>query len=196
MTDQLSIRVTSQRNGLIALGSNLAYHDTPPKEILAQSLDLLEGMGLEVAAVSALYRTPAFPAGSGPDFVNAAARCETNLSPGDVLRALHDTETRFGRSRQARWAARALDIDLLAYGDMIVPDRATFESWRDLPHDRQQKEAPGGLVLPHPRMHERGFVLVPLADVAPTWRHPVIGKSVTEMLAALPKSETEGIQRL
>ncbi len=149
-----------------------------------------------IRAKSSLYRTPAFPAGSGPDFVNAAFSVETDLNPREVLACLHDAEKRFGRVRQQRWAARTLDLDLIAYENQILPDLSTYSYWAELPLEEQQKKAPEELVLPHPRLHERAFVLVPLNDIAPDWVHPVTGKSVSQMLKSLPKSAKAEVCRL
>jgi 2-amino-4-hydroxy-6-hydroxymethyldihydropteridine diphosphokinase len=112
-----------------------------------------------------------------------------NVEPEEILAALHRIEARFGRERISRWAGRTLDIDLLAVGDLVAPDSATFSYWQNLPPSEQARIAPDKLILPHPRLAERAFVLVPLADVAPQWRHPVTGQSVTEMLAALSPAE-------
>lgn len=190
---QLSIRIPSQRNILVALGSNAQHDSMVPSEILPQSLCLLDGRGLRVRSASRLFSTPCFPAGAGPDYVNAAAVLETDLAPGAVLEILHAVEAGFGRERFERWASRPLDLDLLADGDAVLPDRATYDRWRALPPERQRSEAPEGLVLPHPRMHERGFVLVPLADVAPDWRHPVLNRTAAELRDALPAAETARI---
>ena len=145
-------------------------------------------------ALSRLYRTPAWPAGSGPDFVNAAASVPAAGSADRFMRALHRIEAEFGRRRERRWAARTLDLDLIAWGDLVAPDAATQSRWRRLPHERQQTDAPEQLILPHPRLQERAFVLVPLAAVAPDWRHPVIGKTVVEMLGDLPGAEKAAIE--
>lgn len=162
--------------------------------ILLQSLSVLAERGLRVRAVSRLYRTPCFPPGAGADYVNAAAVLETEQAPREILDTLHAVEAGFGRDRIQRWGSRVLDLDLIAAGDAVLPDRATYEAWRGLAPERQRTEAPDRLVLPHPRMHERGFVLVPLAEVAPGWRHPVLGLTVAEMLAALPPEATAGIE--
>ncbi len=96
---------------------------------------------------------------------------DTSLAPQALLAMLHRVEAGMGRVRGERWAARIVDLDLLAYGNRRVGQAGPNG------HD--------GLVIPHPRMAERAFVLAPLADLAPDWRHPVLGKSATELLAAL-----------
>lgn len=139
--------------------------------------------------VSRFYRTPAFPAGSGPDFVNAAFSIDWPGTPDALLALLHEVEAEAGRTRTHRWEARVLDLDLVAFGDCVRPDAATQTEWRNLPLDQAATRAPDRLILPHPRLQERGFVLVPMADIAPEWRHPLTGKTVTEMLAALPPAD-------
>lgn len=148
--------------------------------------------------ISRLFRTPCFPAGAGPDYVNAAAvlMVPPGHDPGSVLAVLHHVEDQFGRKRLQRWGMRTLDIDLLSFGSLILPDAATQAAWRNLPPDRQIGLTPDRLILPHPRMQDRAFVLVPLADVAPDWTHPVLGRSVTEMLAVLPAADRDAVQAL
>ena len=181
---------------LIALGANLPSPVGPPRATLETALEALAGGAIAVRARSPWYRTAAFPAGSGPDFVNGAAVLDTGLAAAELLDALHAVERRLGRHRERRWAPRACDLDLLAWDDRVLPDAATAREWIDLPPDERQHRAPPGVVLPHPRLQERGFVLRPLADVAPDWRHPVLDRTVADLLAALPPDALEGIERL
>ncbi len=109
------------------------------------------------------------PPSAQPRFVNAVAALATALEPLPLMAFLHEVERRFGRRRGRRWEARVIDLDLLAYHELIL----------------RPGKASGGLVLPHPRLHERAFVLHPLAEVAPDWRHPESGLGVAELIRGL-----------
>lgn len=180
----------------IALGSNATSSAGTPKDALLSALIRLPTDSLRLTGVSRFFATPAVPAGSGPDYVNAAATAVTTFSPPDLLAHLHNIEAGLGRERRIRWAARSIDLDLLWYGDGILPDRATFGHWHGLTAERQAKEAPDCLVLPHPRLQDRAFVLIPLSEIAAQWRHPVLGVTVREMVRALPEAEKQAISAI
>ncbi len=167
-----------------------------PAETLDFAVSTLETMGAVIRAKSRFYATPAVPVGNGPDFVNAAVVIETGWSAREMIANLHDIEAQLGRRRAERWGARIIDLDLLAMDDMILPDVATLRSWMNLPFDQQQQKAPGQLILPHPRMHQRSFVLVPLAEIAPDWKHPITRQTVAQMCAALPEADRAPIRAL
>lgn len=181
---------------IISLGANLPSAAGPPAATVAAAIAELPGRGIAPVAVSRFYRTPCFPAGAGPDYVNAALRATTRLAPRQVLAALHGIECNHGRNRTTRWGQRTLDLDLIAFDDLVAPDGDTLARWMAMPQERQRIAAPDRLILPHPRMHERAFVLVPAADVAPEWRHPVLGQTVRGMLAACDAAEIASITAL
>lgn len=181
---------------LIALGANQPSEGMALGETLLAAVKALAGPEVRVTAMSRLFATPCFPAGAGPDYVNAAAVLATSLSPADLLAHLHRIEDVFGRKRVQRWGQRTLDLDLIAVDDMVLPDAATQDHWRDLPQADQRRLAPAELILPHPRLQDRAFVLVPLADVAPDWRHPRLGLTVTQMRDRLDMADLDVVRPL
>ena len=180
--------------GLIALGSNLPQPEGAPTANLARALREMTAQGLVIRLISRFFETPCFPEGTGPDYVNAAVSVATRLSPAEVLEVLHGIEADMGRTRETRWGMRSLDLDLIACDDMVLPDAPTVQNWVDLPSHEQRVRAPDELVLPHPRLADRAFVLVPLHDIAPHWRHPMTGLDVGQMLAALPASDIDAVR--
>jgi 2-amino-4-hydroxy-6-hydroxymethyldihydropteridine diphosphokinase len=179
--------------GLVAVGSNLPSSAGDARDTVLFALGLLADDSVGITAQSRLFQTPAFPVGAGPDFVNAVVEVETDLSAEALLAHLHKIEALIGRTRETRWGARVIDLDLLAFADLVLPDVATLKHWLELPPHERGMQAPDQLILPHPRMQERGFVLIPLMDLAPDWRHPYLGLTVRQMVEKLPKAEKAAV---
>jgi 2-amino-4-hydroxy-6-hydroxymethyldihydropteridine diphosphokinase len=151
----------------IALGSNMRGAHGEPAAAVRHALRLLGTDGMKIIAQSQLYRSPAWPDPRDPEFVNAVARIETNLAPAALLARLHAIEADFGRTRRVANAPRPLDLDIIDYDGTIST----------------AGESP---VLPHPRLADRAFVLLPLQEIAPDWRHPVTGLPIARLIQALP----------
>jgi 2-amino-4-hydroxy-6-hydroxymethyldihydropteridine diphosphokinase len=155
----------------IGLGANLPSPIYgPPEATLAAALERLAALGVTPVARSRWYESAPVPLSQQPWFVNAVARIETTLAAAPLLAVLHEVEAAFGRVRTVRDAPRLIDLDLLAYGDLVMTGE-------------------GGPLLPHPRMHQRAFVLLPLRELAPQWRHPRLRRSLDELIAALPSEQ-------
>lgn len=181
------------QTALIAVGSNCRMGDITPESLVKRAFERLQCDLASQAVFSSFFQTPAFPEGSGPAFVNAAAAVQTDLPAQVILDRLHRIEADLGRVRVQRWGPRTLDLDLIGLGGQVAPDRATLRQWIDLPPADQQTQVPDRLILPHPRFQDRAFVLVPLAQVAPDWCHPLTGLSVVQMLEALTRAEREAV---
>lgn len=181
---------------LIALGSNLPSEIGSPANTLSTAIQLLGEYKCFFRKLSPFFSTPAFPAGSGPEFINAAAEVTGPNSPENMLQILHEVEAELGRTRTGRWEARVVDLDLIACGSMVYPDHETYKKWLDLPATLQAKVAPDTLILPHPRVQDRSFVLVPLLHIAPDWVHPISKMTTRQMLKFRTKSEVASVKPL
>lgn len=151
---------------LIALGANLAGPYGSPEETLKMAMMTLENAGVQIIAKSSIWVTKPVPASDQPLYRNAVVAVRTKRIAADLLDLLHAIEADFGRVRMERNEARILDLDLIAYNDTVIHS--------------------ADISIPHPRMHERGFVLVPLCEINAQWRHPVLQKNAEELLALLP----------
>ena len=146
----------------IGIGSNLVPDGYPDLHTAMEAAVFHLSKSVDIVAVSPWYVTAPVPASDQPDFLNAVIHIQTDLSAHSLLECLHSVERRFGRVRSVKNAARKLDLDLLAYDLSIIDE------------DR--------LTVPHPRLFERAFVLLPWCDLAPDWCHPVLDKTIRELV--------------
>lgn len=153
---------------IVGIGSNLpdAVGHTPWLNCRAAVTALRGLAGCRLVGISGWYQSAAWPPSTQPDYINGAVLLSGAISPAALLAALQRIEALAGRRRSIPNAARPLDLDIIAMGELV----------RDAPDP----------ILPHPRAHQRGFVLRPIADLLPAWHHPLLGKSVGDLLAALP----------
>ena len=149
---------------LIALGANLPSAAGTPWDTLRAALASLGARGITIERLSGFYLSEAWPDPTDPPFINAVASVRTSLPPEELLRMLHEVEAEFGRKPGPRNSPRPLDLDIVDYEGRIEH---------------------GDPELPHPRMGDRAFVLVPLREIAPEWRHPVTGLTLDKLIAAL-----------
>ena len=181
-------------NFLIALGSNIGLAMSQPVAIIKRAIIELGKSDMNLVSLSRFYETPAFPTGSGPNFINSVVKVESKYSAHEILQELHKIENKFERQREFRWSARTLDLDLLALGEQVLPSRGVFQHWCDLPVSEQKEKIPTELILPHPRIQDRAFVLLPLLDVEPSWTHPILKKTVMQLYEELTDQEKKNMQ--
>ncbi len=159
---------------LIGLGANLDSIYGSPEETILKAISLFNEYDIIVKAVSSIWRSAPVPVSDQPWYKNSVCLVTTKLSPHELLSALATIEDRSGRTRRLVNEARVLDLDLLSYNDEIIDDER--------------------LILPHPRMSERAFVLYPLREVASDWQHPISNKTISELIDLLP--EDQKIERI
>lgn len=154
---------------LIALGANLPGAFGTPRATLAAARRAMEAFGLRIVRESSTWLTAPVPVSDQPWYHNEVVAIETDLAPLALLERLQKIEFDFGRIRTERNAPRIIDLDIIAYDDVVMDEP--------------------GLIVPHPRMHERAFVLLPLREVAPRWRHPLLDQSLNDLIAQLPQDQ-------
>ena len=148
-----------------------------PEALVREAAFALEEKNIAIRSRASLWHSPAWPDPTDPPYVNSVVEVETQMSPAGLLSCLHEVEAQFSRTRRALNAPRTLDLDILDYRGQVSTDA-------------------GGPLLPHPRAHMRAFVLLPLQEIAPGWRHPVSGQPIASLVAALPADEIAGMRRI
>jgi 2-amino-4-hydroxy-6-hydroxymethyldihydropteridine diphosphokinase len=171
----------SARTILLGLGANLAGPWGEPRTTLVRAVRELSAAGLVVVRSSSLYATAPVGPGRQPRYLNAVVAVEASVAPAALLRIVKRIERRAGRRLGRHWGPRPLDIDVLDHGGRLT----------GRPQGRRR---PGRLLLPHPEMHSRAFVLLPLQEIAPSWRHPRLGVGAATLLARLGAKERSQVR--
>jgi 2-amino-4-hydroxy-6-hydroxymethyldihydropteridine diphosphokinase len=165
---------------LLALGANADGLWGKPRATMRRVLEELDRAGITTVRASNLYSTQPWGAGRQDRYLNAVLLARASMSPAQLLRIVKGIERRAGRRHTRAMAPRALDIDILDYGGRRL-------GWP--PHRRERNR----LILPHPELHARAFVLVPLLDVAPAWRHPALGAPAKTLLSRMMPAARAGV---
>ena len=180
-------------NCLISYGANIPGPFGNPCETLTVVLEQLGEQSLEIVKKSRLYSSVAFPDPREPRYLNGCLELKVNCSAINLLVKLQCIEKKMGRRYSSRWSSRICDLDLLSYANLVFPNNNVFNHWYKMPLKKQMINKPANLLLPHPRLQDRAFVLKPLIEIAPNWIHPVLNLSVQEMFDTLPIKEQESV---
>lgn len=165
---------------LVAIGSNVAGPWGRPVETLDKAVLMLEKRGLKIVARSSWYITEPYGDVEQPAFVNGMLQVETEKTPEALLDILQEVETAGGRIRREKWGPRTLDLDIIAYNDVVM----------------EEGDNNGRLIIPHPDLHNRSFVLVPLKEINSKWQHPITKLGVETMLVALATDDISDVPKI
>ena len=151
-------------------------------EILNKALEYFPVFSISLIKVSSFWESKSYPNKNQPNFINAVSEVQSILNPYQTLCSLKKIEIILGRKVNSRWGSRVLDLDILASGSLILPNLRIFDKWLKMPLQHQIQNQPNQLILPHPRIQDRLFVLKPLSEIDPDWIHPVLNKKPLELI--------------
>ena len=149
---------------------------------------------IDLISQSKWYQSESFPDKSKPTFINVGIKIISKLEPYQILKIIDEIEKGFGRIRKRRWDARVCDIDIIYCNKKIIPTRNILKKWMSMKIEEQLITTPRTLILPHPRIQDRLFFLVPLNELSPNWRHPILGKTAKEILDSIPQNEIDVLE--
>lgn len=180
--------MANKNKAVIGIGGNLPSLFGDCRQTLLESVSRIGDLSsVRLLSQSPIYRSEAWPLGCDqPDFANMAIGIEVGLNATELLEKLHNIENDMGRVRSERWGPRVIDLDLLAYGDLILPSAALW-------HSVEGSDDPAAFLdeatVPHPRLHKRPFAIIPFADVYPDWQHPVLHSTAENLAQAISNGE-------
>jgi 2-amino-4-hydroxy-6-hydroxymethyldihydropteridine diphosphokinase len=165
---------------IIGLGANLPCCNKPPVQNMENAIQILAGHGeVERCRASRFYASSPVGPSDQPDYINAVAVLDTSLDPMALMSVLLDVEKRFGRVRSERWGPRTMDLDLIDFDGQVLDLKARGEDGQEIT-----------LHLPHPRLAERAFVLLPLLELVPEWTHPITGHKAFDLLKNVDEAQS------
>ncbi|MEE2705199.1 MAG: 2-amino-4-hydroxy-6-hydroxymethyldihydropteridine diphosphokinase [Pseudomonadota bacterium] len=150
---------------IIAFGANLNSHVGSPMVTIKSAISALQSRGIIFVKYSRFFETTPVPPSNNRNYINSVAIIETQMNPYELLNACHEVELMYGRERSYKNSPRTIDIDILAYNNIVIKNRK--------------------IQIPHPRLHEREFVMIPLGEIAPNWKHPFLNISISELISNL-----------
>lgn len=177
----------------ISYGANVAGPFGSPADTFKFALEELRTLDFVIEKKSVLYSSLAFPNSEEPKYLNGCLELNVNCSAVELLGFLKSIEIKMGRRENLRWSPRICDLDLLSYSNIVLPSYEVFNYWYKMPLKKQILTKPNELLLPHPRLQDRAFVLKPLMEFAADWMHPVSNLSVKEMFESLPQAERDSV---
>ena len=166
----------------IALGANINSSVGSPIETLKACIEKFEKKNISIKKMSNWYESEAFPNPLDPPFVNCCLSVETVFKPQELLNFFLRIEEVLGRKEKKRWGPRVCDIDILSQGQQILPNRSEFNYWYKMDFEIQKIKKPTELIIPHPRIQDRDFVLVPFCEIEENWFHPFLKKNIKKIL--------------
>lgn len=178
---------------LISFGANIPGPFGSPADTLNHALQEFHLESLLIENKSSFYSSLSFPDLQKPKYINGCLQISVNCEADDVLGRLKSIEKRMGRQQEYRWASRICDLDLLSFGNKVAPTPEIFNYWYKMQLKNQILKKPNQLLLPHPRIQDRAFVLKPLLEFAASWTHPVLHMTVTEMFNFLPEEQRDSV---
>ena len=161
---------------IIALGSNIPFKNISPVEIIEAAYNTLANYNIKILKKSNIYQSEAYPNKSDPLFYNSALSIETNLQPIDLLDKILKIEKLFGRERKEKNSPRTLDIDIISYDNLILNEK--------------------NIKIPHPALHLRPFVILPIRDLDTNWKHPILFETVTQIIDKFEPKEINKVKKL
>ena len=180
----------------VAFGSNIISRYGNPLQTVCHAMKEIQTSQFKLTSMSSLYETVAYPKSSGPNFINGCALFKTDWDASEALSHLQEIENRIGRKRNKRWEPRAIDLDLIFFEDLVYPSKEVVKNWMMLTREQQLKEWPIDIILPHPRVQDRAFVLIPIQEIDLKWRHPILRKTAKEMLENINPSFLKEIKKI